>query len=163
MPVLIPKNDIIQNDATQGEEEEVCNFKYDKRFRSVGNRYYLGVALLSFFSQYLQRWCLNQMRVSVDWVDRVHVCGSLAILSRWPTFLPPTCRQSTPCFSWGGLIHFAPLYLLSGQTTNGTTFLRASHFIVCSGSDLDVCAAPARIWWAPSSKQQLCQNPKSWE
>lgn len=78
MPVLIPKNDIIQNDATRGEEE-VCNFKYDKRFRSVGNRYYLGVALLSFFSQYLQRWCLNQMRVSVDWVDRVHVCGSLAV------------------------------------------------------------------------------------
>lgn len=35
MPVFIPKNDIIQNDATRGEEE-VCHFKYDKRSEVLG-------------------------------------------------------------------------------------------------------------------------------
>lgn len=98
MPVFIPKNDIIQNDATRGEEE-VCHFKYDKRSEVLGTDIIWELLCCRFFfSQYLQRWCLNQMWVSVDWVDRVHVCGSLAILSRWPTFLPPTCQQSMPCF-----------------------------------------------------------------
>ncbi len=100
----------------------------------------------------LQRWWLQltEFMFVVLW----------PFLVAWPTFLPPTLRPSSPCFSLCGLIHLAPSYLLSGHRT---ALFRENHFTVYHGSDFHAypyCCTTHWLWHWPSGKQCLCQNPQ---